>query len=265
MGWPYQRPGVRRRPRVSSALKRFGQRAQWIVADLQGAQISAGPCEVIHGDATQSSSWSAIGRTDGCVSSPPYLNNFDYADATRLEAYFWGEARSWSELCARVRTNMLTASTQQSSTGERDRALEAMADSAIGAEIKELTWSLTGARKARTRGKEYDQVLPADFASMRAILTHLAASLRDGAPCAWLIGDSAPYGVYVDTPRLIGELATDVGFEVIDDVALRRRGMRWRSTSVRHGVDLSERILVMRRRGETGEGARRPAHDVVTP
>lgn len=248
VGWPYQRPSIPRKPRFSSALKRFRQRFAWIVTDLQHTQAS--PCSgyVIHGDATQHTAWSSVGLSDGCVSSPPYLNNFDYADATRLEAYFWGDARSWSELCERVRVKMLTASTQQSSTGERDRALSAMADSAIGAEIKELTWSLTHARRTRTRGKEYDQVLPAYFESMRAVLTHLAAALRDDSPCAWLVGDSAPYGVYVDTPRLIGELAAAAGFEVVDDVALRRRGMRWRSTGVRHETELSERILMLRRR-----------------
>ncbi|SOJ56414.1 hypothetical protein MSIMFB_03891 [Mycobacterium simulans] len=248
VGWPYQRPGIARRPLVSSALNRFQQRAQWIAADVRRAQQTHFAGHVIHGDATQGASWSTVGSADGCVSSPPYLNNFDYADATRLEAYFWGEATSWSQLCRHIRADMLTASTQQSSSGERDRALESMADSAIVDEITDLTAALAEARRGRSRGKEYDQVLPAYFESMRAVLTHLASALSDGAPCAWLIGDSAPYGVYVDTPRLIGELATAAGLEVIDDVALRRRGMRWRSTSVRHGVELSERILVLRRR-----------------
>lgn len=252
VGWPYQRPGIARRPLANSALIRFEQRVQWIIADVRGARQIPFTGRVIRGDAAQSASWSTIGTADGCVSSPPYLNNFDYADATRLEAYFWGEATSWAQLCGHIRADMLTATTQQSSTGGRDRALESMADSAIAAEIKDLTAALTEARRSRKRGKEYDQVLPAYFESMRAVLTQLAAALRDGAPCAWLIGDSAPYGVYVDTPRLIGELAATAGLEVIDDVALRRRGMRWRSTSVRHGVELSERILVLRRqaRGE---------------
>ena len=46
-------------------------------------------------------------------SSPPYLNNFDYADATRLELYFWGPVASWKEMCESVRSGMLVATTQQ--------------------------------------------------------------------------------------------------------------------------------------------------------
>ena len=43
------------------------------------------------GDSRVPEAWESIapGTAKGCVSSPPYLNNFDYADATRLELYFW--------------------------------------------------------------------------------------------------------------------------------------------------------------------------------
>ncbi|MCF6158013.1 MAG: hypothetical protein E3K32_05445 [wastewater metagenome] len=30
-------------------------------------------------------------QVDAVVTSPPYPNNYDYADATRLEMTFWGE------------------------------------------------------------------------------------------------------------------------------------------------------------------------------
>ena len=46
------------------------------------------------------------------VTSPPYPNNFDYADATRLEMSFFGELRSWSELQAKVRCHLLRSCSQ---------------------------------------------------------------------------------------------------------------------------------------------------------
>ena len=32
------------------------------------------------------------------ITSPPYPNNYDYADATRLEMTFWGEVNGWGDL-----------------------------------------------------------------------------------------------------------------------------------------------------------------------
>lgn len=248
VGWPYQQPGVVRIPPCKSAVERFEQRAGWIADDLagQGARTPRG--FVVHGDAGTASTWSAIGSAAGCVSSPPYLNNFDYADATRLEAYFWGEVTTWAELCSIIRCDMLTATTQQSSATARDLALEKMSGSCVGDDVNRLTAELSAARRIRNRGKEYDQVLPVYFLAMSRVMRNLADALPATAPCVWLIGDSAPYGVYVDTPHLIGQLAEAVGFAVEDDVVLRHRGLRWRNARGRHDVALAERLLVFRRR-----------------
>ena len=72
---------------------------------------------------------------------------------------------------------------------------------------------------------------------------HLAAS----STVAWIIGDSAPYGIYIDTPTLLANLAAEVGFEFVSDLAIRSRGERWRTNGTRHQVPLTERLLVLRR------------------
>jgi hypothetical protein len=66
----------------------------------------------------------------------------------------------------------------------------------------------------------------------------------------WLIGDSAPYGVYVDTPAIIGRLAAGHGLAVEQDVLLRHRGDRWASNATRHQEKLSERLVLLRRTGQ---------------
>jgi hypothetical protein len=249
VGWPYQRPGQRRTPPYRSPLDRFSKRAGWIADDLDGAAPRS-TANVVCGDARDLSSWAALepGKAQASVSSPPYLNNFDYADATRLELYFLGEVRSWSQMCSTARVNMLTATTQQSSVPERAAAIARLKEmGSAGQEILMLTESLSARRRDRARGKEYDQVAPAYFVGIMDVLSRLAIALEPGATCVWLIGDSAPYGVYVDTPRLIGELASKVGFEVGTDVMLRHRGNRWRTASGRHAVSLTERLLVFHR------------------
>lgn len=250
VGWPYQRPGIRRRPPHADPVTRFKARVAWMVDDLNTVDWSHAPdALVLCGDARDQKTWQLEGRRgQACVASPPYLNNFDYADATRLELYFWGEVKSWSQMVSTVRKDMLTATTQQSSVTEKQVARGRLDEmGTVGTKIMALTDALRVERRARARGKEYDQVAPAYFVAMADVLTNLADALEVGSTCLWLVGDSAPYGVHVDTPALIGELAEAAGFEVSEDVVLRRRGNRWQSATRRHGVELSERLLVFRR------------------
>lgn len=249
VGWPYQRPGEQRRARYSDPTDRFESRVAWIADDVS-LDLPRTTASIVCGDSSSDSTWAginAIGRAS--VSSPPYLNNFDYADATRLELYFWGEASTWKEMCTYARRDMLTATTQQSSVGEKTAALARLEQTGrTGEAIAELTEALHTARHTnRDRGKEYDQVAPAYFAAMADVLRNLSEHLDLGSRCVWLIGDSAPYGVYIDTPGIIGRLASDTGFTVLDDVVLRERGNRWAAAASRHKVPLAERLLVFER------------------
>jgi hypothetical protein len=250
VGWPYQRPGEQRKPKYADPLARFVQRATWIAEDLMFSQVDPNNSRIVTGDASAVSSWPADHAwSQGCVSSPPYLNNFDYADATRLELYFWGYAATWSEMCSTVRKDMVTATTQQSSVGTAQKAIDELKEyERPFEEIRSITAGLANQRLSRKRGKEYDRVVPDYFSAIARVLKSLAQALEPGAPSVWLIGDSAPYGVYVDTPRLVGELAEEVGFSLEKDTVLRRRGQRWSGNASRHNIELTERSLIFRRR-----------------
>jgi hypothetical protein len=253
VGWPHQRPNLRRvRQIVSDPLQRFVDRAAWIADDL--ATVGTGiDHRVVVGDSRARRPWAqALGEelAMGCVSSPPYLNNFDYADATRLELFFWGEISSWSEMCTEVRDEMLVATTQQSSVKSTEAAWRWLErHQSTKATLEPLAEDLTVLRREKVgkRGKEYDRVLPDYFAGIGKVLTQLYDHLADGAKVAWVVGDSAPYGVYVDTPRYLTALATQIGFAPVADVVIRSRGERWRTNGSRHQVPLSERLIVLHR------------------
>ncbi|MFI6271163.1 MULTISPECIES: hypothetical protein [Micromonospora] len=205
---------------------------------------------IVTGDSTRHSSWESIAPASaaGCVSSPPYLNNFDYADATRLELYFWGEVKTWAEMCSTVRAGMVTATTQQSSViGARSAEDFLARHGKVADEVKELVADLRDQRMLRPRGKEYDRVVPEYFASMSQILANLSLALAANSSAVWLVGDSAPYGVYIDTPGIIGRLAREHGFSVEQDIKLRKRGQRWSGNAARHNLELSERLILLRR------------------
>lgn len=245
VGWPYQRPGIARSPRHTDVLKRFAIRAAMMADDLASRPPGAAAAHLSVGDARDVEAWQRLPIAHGCVTSPPYLNNFDYADATRLELYFWGEVRSWRQMCEDVRVDMLTATTQQSSKGAKKTALENLiaVHGSVGTEIGTLTTQVETAKAARgRRSKEYDQVIPAYFEGIATVLGNLHAGLSENSTALWLIGDSAPYDVYIDTPGIIGRLAENVGFQFKEDVMLRERGNRWNRGST---AKLSERMLVL--------------------
>lgn len=250
VGWPYQRPDVMRTAPHKGAGKRFLARANMIADDLESKEAHPTGC-VVRGDSRSSAAWTNAvkdGSFDACVTSPPYLNNFDYADATRLELYFLGTASSWGEMCQKVRTDMLVATTQQSSRKGQSHANSRLKHfPSIADDATSLTKRLEAERKRRTRGKEYDQVLPAYLLGMSRVLSYLHKHLKAGGVAAWIVGDSAPYGVYIDTPQLIVRLATDLGFDPLDDIVVRSRGLRWRTNGSRHQVPLSERLITFRR------------------
>lgn len=45
------------------------------------------------------------------VTSPPYLNNFDYAEMTRMLLYFWGITTSWGDITDKVRSKLIVNTT----------------------------------------------------------------------------------------------------------------------------------------------------------
>jgi len=250
-GWPYQLPGKPRQPIVKDARARFRQRIAQMVDDIKAAAIWRGSARIVSGDARTPEAWDRLlGGVEptACLSSPPYLNNFDYADATRLELYFWREIGSWRELTQVVRSGMVAGSTQQTTVGGATTALKWLASFPdTSRAVRELREELGVQRRDRPRGKEYDNLVAMYFADVGQVLVQLHARLAPRSPTAWVVGDSAPYGVYVDTPALLSGLATEIGFEPIDDRVIRRRGVRWTSNGTRHQRALSERLIVLRR------------------
>lgn len=250
VGWPYQRPGQPRTPVAKDPRRRFTVRANAMAEDLSESPLTSDG-RVRLGDSRLAQPWKDLFGTkqaDACISSPPYLNNFDYADATRLEVYFLHKATTWRELCDRIRTRMLIASTQQTRVGRAKRDLKTLSKRwpAVDRQAATLVAELESERTRRPRGKEYDRLVPSYLCGIGRVLVHLRRHVKQGAMCAWVVGDSAPYGVYIDTPKLIGDLAEQSGFSVEGSQILRRRGSRWRQNGSRHEVLLNERLITFK-------------------
>jgi hypothetical protein len=248
VGWPYLQPKRARTATYGDSAERMLTRLEWIAHDLH-QRDTASTGRVLHGDAAEPKTWADRGdeHLTVCLTSPPYLNNFDYADATRLEMFFWGRNHTWAQMCSDVRARMLIATTQQTSVASTEEALGHLETwPAIYRVTAKLTDALAQERRRRPRGKEYDRVLPCYVYGIARTLERVSENLQPKSWCGWVVGDSAPYGVYIDTPKLIRTVASTLGYSLGKSTLLRRRGLRWRTNGTRHQVDLTERLVWFR-------------------
>jgi len=178
---------------------------------------------------------------DLIITSPPYTNNYDYADATRLEMSFLGEIQGWRDLQSRVRSRLIRSCSQHVSAEERD--LESILSD------KNLNPIIEGLREAcRKLGKErlshggrknYHLMVAAYFSDLAKTWISLRRVCKEGAKVCFVVGNSAPYGILVPVDEWLGELAISAGFKSYHFEKTRDRNVKWKIDR-KHKVPLHE-------------------------
>jgi hypothetical protein len=177
---------------------------------------------------------------DLVVTSPPYANNYDYADATRLEMTFFGEIDGWGQLQDAVRRHLVRACTQHVAPIIRQTD-ELVADpilAPVAPELAPICAQLATVREDRGGKKPYHTMVAAYFRDMAQVWHALRRVAADGCRVCFVIGDSAPYGVYVPVDRWLGELAVAAGFQSFRFEKTRDRNVKWKNR--KHRVPLHE-------------------------
>lgn len=200
--------------------------------------------EILQGDAR---SCRGIGdRSIGLViTSPPYANNYDYADATRLEMTFVGEVRGWGDLHEKARQWLIRSCSQHVSIERATLAplLEGLSDAPFFKEITDVCESLAQERLTHRGKKDYHLMIAAYFSDMKSVWKSLRRVCADGSEVYFVVGDSAPYGVHVSVDRWLGELALLEGFKSYRFEKLRDRNVKWKNR--KHRVPLHEGVLLV--------------------
>ena len=183
---------------------------------------------------------------DMVVTSPPYANNYDYADAVRFEMSFWGYVRSWGDLHRAARKKLIVSSSQHASKEklQLDELLESKHLASIKKEITDVCVDLSQERLLHGGKKHYHTMIAAYFVDMSRVWTELRRVCKPASNVYFVIGDSAPYGVYVPVDRWLGELAIAAGFQEYQFEKLRDRNIKWKNR--KHRVPLHEGILKVR-------------------
>ncbi len=177
---------------------------------------------------------------DIVVTSPPYANNYDYADATRLEMSVLGKVNGWGDLQSLVRPGLVRSCSQMVSR-EKKFTYDIINDpmlNTIRDELYEVCKTLDGEKELHGGKKNYHTMLALYFLDLAKVWTNLRAVCKDGATVCFVIGDSAPYGIYVPVDEWLGRLAISAGFKNYYFEKTRDRNTKWKNR--KHTVPLKE-------------------------
>jgi hypothetical protein len=243
--WQYVLPG-RRKTAPPAPEASLHKTVQLIASDIRFMARRAQPLARLHvGDArdcaTVADGWATL-----VITSPPYANNYDYADATRLEMAFMGEIRGWGDLQETVRRHLVRACSQHvpPNSVDLDATLESPELVPIREEIIPVCRELSELRLERGGKKTYNNMIACYFLDMAQTWKSLRRVCASPSEVCFVIGDSAPYGVYVPVIEWFGKLATAAGFESWTFEKIRDRNNKWKNR--KHRVPLCEGHLWVR-------------------
>jgi len=241
--WQYILPNKTKK-KVLPPLLAFQQQIEMIKSDMRWMQLRAerSHAEIITGDARTLAS-STTKQVDAVITSPPYANNYDYADALRFEMTFWGEVNGWGDIHDKARKYLMVSSSQHSSR-ERlklDDLLDVEAVKPIRQELELVVRQLATVRESHGGKKHYHTMIAAYCRDIGLVLQQLRRVCKSGSRMCWVIGDSAPYGIYCPIDKWIAELAMSAGFQSYHFDKLRDRNIKWKNR--KHRVPLKEGLL----------------------
>jgi DNA modification methylase len=184
------------------------------------------------------------------ITSPPYLNNLDYGEVSKVCSHFYGITDTWNDITEKVRKNLVTGATthykeidfimddwkEKEFYNENKNILDLLMPDVL--KIKEIS-------KGRKGKKSFHILTLYYFEDMYKVLLEMRRVLKQGSKAYLVLGDSAPYGVFIDTTRLLGQIALNAGFSDFRIVKIRDRGTKWTSLKNRHSLKLSENILIL--------------------
>lgn len=241
--WQYVLPNKKKK-KVLDPFEVFNDQIMLMIEDMRYYQkrVKERKSKIHQGDA-RNCSQIEDNSIDLILTSPPYPNNYDYADSTRLEMSFFGEIAGWGDLQNKVRKYLIRSCSQhmRTKTDNLDEILKEKKLKPIIGDITEVCYKLEEERHLHGGKKNYHLMIAAYFADLSKVWYALRRVCRDNSKICFVVGDSAPYGIYVPVDKWLGELAVSAGFESHSFEKIRDRNVKWKNR--KHKVPLHEGYL----------------------
>ena len=167
-----------------------------------------------------------------CITSPPYLNTFDYTDIYRPELFLGGFIPS-NEALYQLRLNTVRSHVQAlwPTPIEKD----------FGVDYAKVMEHLLN-HQDLLMSKRIPIMVQAYFEDMKDILESLSRKMRNNGQVWIVVSTSAYAGIEIPVDAIIGHIGTSVGFQLKDIEKLR--DIRKRKTKNSGNIDFLRESLV---------------------
>ena len=233
----YHKDWVQNQATVSLFADHFQNRAKMMASDLRTVPLRCVGNSVIEGDSRK-----LISKLNEkfriCVTSPPYLNSFDYSDIYRPELFLGGFVKSTEEL-RKIRLKTIRSHVQVAWKDPKTKQFGSVYD-------------VCASKLREQEGKLWDDRLPtmvqAYFEDMEHVLSGLRGRARRNASLWMVVSTSAYAGVEVPVDLIIAEIGQRAGW-LLREVGVLRY-LRSSSQHVEHvnderkSVPLRESVVI---------------------
>jgi hypothetical protein len=153
---------------------------------------------------------------------------------------FMQEITGWGDLHDKVRKYLMRSCSQHTPEKSHDlrEILSAPELGSIREEIESVCGQLSDIRATKGGKKTYHLMIAAYFRDIAFVWLALRRVCMSPSRVCFVIGDSAPYGVYVPVIRWMERLALAAGFSDCSFEKTRDRNMKWKNR--KHRVPLQE-------------------------
>lgn len=233
-----------------SAFDSFKNTVNKMLIDLKTVNASKTKSKIYLHDSRKKNEMIPDDSCSICITSPPYLNNLDYGEVSKVCSHFYGITNDWNDITVNVRKKLVTGSTTHYTNSNFDlqdwkkRDFYRKNKSIINS-ILPLVEKIKMESRKRSGKKRFDILVLYYFEDMFKVLLEIRRVLKEKGKAFLVLGDSAPYGTLVHTTKILGRLSKNAGFHKYRIIKLRDRGTKWKTLKFRHSVKLSENILIL--------------------
>jgi len=242
---------VRSKDLVNSgdAWGKFSTIIEQMLTDIDSMPHHNRYAEVYKADSRKKNTLVKDDSCDLCITSPPYLNNLDYGEVSKVHTHFFELTKDWHDITEKVRKELVTGATTHYRDCDFDldifrKSEFALVNKTLMPEL-ELRYDYLKKYSNERHGKKSFHILMMHyFEDMFNVLKEMRRVLKPNSKAYLILGDSAPYGSYIPTTQFLGEVALSTGFSEFRIDKIRSRGHKWK-IKTRHNIELSENILTI--------------------
>jgi DNA modification methylase len=216
----------------------FEKRARLVFEDIDGYSFSPDGLQVLTGDARERLRKLGSRTYDLVVTSPPYLNSFDYSDVYRPEM-FLGKFVGSNQDLRRVRLRTIRSHVQVSWQPAREIMSPLLNPLLKKIRLQEL-WD-----------RRLPDMVQSYFFDMASVLSEMSRLVRCSGQ-AWIVVSSSAYGgVEIPVDLILADVASRQGWKLRDVHVLRQlrsAGQQWSRLRKRARPPLRESLVILERR-----------------